>query len=306
MSLTSKRLSFSLIIPTWNRLEQLTNCLCAISRLEYPRDDFEVIVADDASDTPIEAACAALPRDLNVSILRQARSGPAAARNAAAKRARGKFLAFTDDDCTPSPGWLSAFGAQLSASPEMAFGGRTLNALPGNRYAIVSQMLIDYLYKYYNSIADRSRFFTTNNFAVSREPFLSMGGFDTSFPRTGEDRNFCDQWVFLGRKLTYAPEAIVYHAHPMTFGAFLRQHWQYGRDAYHYHEVYARRHRTQVRIEPLRFYFDLARYPLKEIPLPRVAPVMLLMALTQIANAEGFMHEWARRKAFHSRDNSSG
>ncbi len=288
-------ISFSVIIPTRNRVEQLTNCLCAIAHLDYPRDNFEVIVADDASEMPLDAAFAALPHDLNVSLLRQTRAGPAAARNAGATHASGTFLAFTDDDCTPSPGWLAAFHSTLNDSPETAFGGQTLNALPGNRYSIASQMLIGYLYAYYNRIPDRARFFASNNLAVSRETFLSMGGFDASFTRTAEDREFCDHWVFLGRRLTYVPDALVYHAHPLTLSAFFRQHWYYGRDAHHYHEVYARRYHSHVRIEPLRFYFDLVRYPLREFHPSSAALIMVLMILTQIANAAGFAYESARR-----------
>jgi glycosyltransferase involved in cell wall biosynthesis len=265
-------ISFSVIIPTRNRVKQLTNCLRALAHLDYPRDDFEVIVADDASEMPLDAALAALPKDLKVSVLRQTHAGPAAARNAGAEEARGTFLAFTDDDCAPSPGWLAAFRARLNDSPETAFGGQTRNALPGNRYSIASQMLISYLYAYYNLIPDRARFFASNNFAVSRKSFLTMGGFDSSFARTAEDREFCDHWIFLGRKLTYVPDALVYHAHPLTLSGMVRQHWYYGRDAYHYHEVYTRRHRSRVRIEPLRFYLNLVRYPVREIPLPRRLP----------------------------------
>ena len=42
---------FSIVIPTRNRPQRLDECLRAICRLDYPKDKFDVIVADDASAT---------------------------------------------------------------------------------------------------------------------------------------------------------------------------------------------------------------------------------------------------------------
>lgn len=288
-------LTFSIIIPTHNRAMQLADCLGALACLDYPRDRFEVIVVDDASEMPLDDAFARVPRDLEVTLLRQSQAGPAAARNLGAMRARGTFFAFTDDDCVPTPGWLSALEARLCASPETAFGGQTVNALTANPYSIASQMLLSYLYAYYNPDPDRARFFTSNNIAVSREPFLALGGFDASFPRTAEDRDFCDRWVCQGRALIYEPAALVYHAHPLTFFTFLRQHGYYGRGAFHFHELRARRSHTRLRLEPPSFYFNLIRYPFREFSPQRAAKFAGLMALTQIANAAGFAYERFRR-----------
>ena len=43
---------FSVIIPTYNRNAQLKSCLQALVAQAYPRDQFEVIVADDGSPEP--------------------------------------------------------------------------------------------------------------------------------------------------------------------------------------------------------------------------------------------------------------
>ena len=37
---------FSIVIPTYNRPEQLATCLQALTHLQYPRDRFEVIVVE--------------------------------------------------------------------------------------------------------------------------------------------------------------------------------------------------------------------------------------------------------------------
>lgn len=97
---------FSIIIPTYGRPEQLARCLDAITRLEYPRSAFEVIVVDDGSEMSPEDTVRHFELSIEVKLFIQEHAGPAAARNKGAREAKGQFLAFTDDDCKPSPEWL--------------------------------------------------------------------------------------------------------------------------------------------------------------------------------------------------------
>jgi glycosyltransferase involved in cell wall biosynthesis len=81
----------SIIIPTYRRPQQLTRCLEAIACLEYPRDEFEVIVVDDGGQTQLDHIVRSFTdRRVAVSLLRQPHAGPAAARNAGTERARGR------------------------------------------------------------------------------------------------------------------------------------------------------------------------------------------------------------------------
>src|SRR5262245_22867809 len=102
---------FSVIVPTYERAQQLALCLHALACQNYPRDLFEVLVVDDGSTLSQEASVDAFRGKLNVQLLSQPHSGPAAARNYGARYARGSFLAFTDDDCAPCPTWLQTLAA---------------------------------------------------------------------------------------------------------------------------------------------------------------------------------------------------
>ena len=113
--------TFSIIIPTYQRPTQLAVCLRSLTGLNYPRERFEVIVVDDGSTTPLDAVVASVRDSLNVMLTRQDNGGPAAARNTGAARARGTFLAFTDDDCTPTPDWLHTLGARFAMTPEVSY-----------------------------------------------------------------------------------------------------------------------------------------------------------------------------------------
>lgn len=104
---------FSIIVATYARSAQLATCLQSLTHLEYPRDRFEVIVVDDGSKVPPEAEVAGFHGRLHVTLLTQHHAGPAKARNTGAARAKGQFLAFTDDDYVPSNNWLQALQSAL-------------------------------------------------------------------------------------------------------------------------------------------------------------------------------------------------
>lgn len=272
--------TFSIIIPTFDRPDRLATCLAAVARLDYPREDFETIVVDDGSREPIESALAAVP-DLEVRLVRQVNAGPAAARNRGAEAAVGRFLAFTDDDCEPEPGWLSALQARFAAGAQVVVG-LTTNALPANRYAIACQVLSDFLHRYYNRDGRDARFGASNDLAVDREAFLAAGGFDESFGRVAsEDRELVHRLRAHGLTMHYAPDARVRHHNRDDLRSFWRQHYGYGRGA--------RRFRDRagpVPLEPPSFYLRLLRAG------PRGSSPLLL--LTQVANTAGFFDETLR------------
>jgi GT2 family glycosyltransferase len=285
---------FSIIIPTYARSGQLGACLRSLAQLDYPRGRFEVIVVDDGSQAPPMGITAGFAGQMDVTLLTQPHAGPAAGRNTGAARARGEFLAFTDDDCAPAPDWLHAIAARLASAPDCAVGGRTLNALPDNPYSTASQVLIDYLYTYYDATPDRARFLTSNNLALPAGLFRAVGGFDVGFPQAAaEDREFCHRWLRQGRRLAYAPEALIYHAHALTLGAFWRQHFNYGRGAFRFHQLCARYDREHFTIESRQFYLNLLRQPFSHARGGRARLLASLIVISQIANAAGFFREGA-------------
>ncbi|MBD2059306.1 glycosyltransferase [Oculatella sp. FACHB-28] len=286
---------FSIIIPTYARPERLTNCLQAIAQLDYPGDRFEVIVVDDGSPTSMEAVVAPFRDQLHLTLIRQVNAGPAKARNVGAEQANGQFLVFTDDDCAPVRDWLKALESRFTTTPSCIIGGRTFNALPNNLYSTASQVLIDYLYKYYSVEGDRSSFFASNNIALPADQFRALGGFDTSFSlAAGEDREFCDRWLHHGYLMLYAPEVQVYHAHSLTLPKFWQQHFNYGRGAFCFHQSRARRNVEQIKVEPLSFYLNLLTYPLSQTSPLQGLLISVLFLLSQLANITGFLWERAQ------------
>ena len=282
---------FSIIIPTYNRPERLKNCLNAIAKIDYPQDRFEVIVVDDGSKTPLDEVVAPLQNLILIKLIYQANAGPAAARNRGGKEAQGEFLAFTDDDCQPLPDWLTQFAASLATAPRAMIGGRTINALTDNLFSTASQKLIDYLYEYYNPAKGKKAFFASNNIAMSKSGFDSLGGFDVSFPlAAAEDRDFCNRWE-ANYPMVYNPQAQINHYHHLSLNSFWKQHFGYGRGAFCFHQLRSQRAAKEMEIEPLSFYFDLLIYPFSQATEQPKVVISGLFFLSQVANVAGFFSE---------------
>ncbi len=294
----NKELFVSIIIPTRNRPEQLQRCLAAITKVDYPKDRFEVIVVDDGSSFRLDPTVDLFSDKINLRLFKQKSSGPAAARNNGAQQAKGEFLVFTDDDCMASPCWLSVLSNFLGMNPDAIVGGKIVNGLATNIFASASQVLISYLYSYYNKNSDKAYFFTSNNFALSKKRFLTVGGFDHKWGRAaGEDREFCDRWLLNGYQMVFAAEAKVYHMHEMSLPQFLGQHFNYGRGAYYFHRARERRNQDRFRIEPLSFYLNLLRFPFLRFKKLKAAAISGLLVLAQAANVLGYLAERSSQKS---------
>jgi glycosyltransferase involved in cell wall biosynthesis len=153
----------SIVLSTWSRPAQLKSCLEGIVALDSPRDSFEVVVVDDGSAVSPAPLIDTLRHQLAIRLIALPRNlGPAAARNAGASAARGKFLVFIDDDCVPTPGWLSALVSQLHEHPDCLVGGRVENGLPANPYSVASQNIATYVRECYQAGRSNEHFFGTN------------------------------------------------------------------------------------------------------------------------------------------------
>jgi GT2 family glycosyltransferase len=292
---TALESTFTVVVPTHGRAASLSRCLAALAAQTLPTARWNAIVVDDGSREDVAQVVEPWRERMRLDLMRQRHLGPAAARNAGAEAATGRYLAFTDDDCAPAPAWLAALAAAYARSPGDMLGGSTVNAVHGNPYSDVSQAVVSYLYDYYNR-GGRVRFLTSNNMAVPADGFRALGGFCSGFRlAAAEDRDLCERWRTAGRGMTLVPDAIVHHHHVLSFRTFWRQHFHYGRGAHGFHRLRMERGSVPIRVEPLRFYLGLLRYPFSGRRPLTGAHRAALMAVTQVANAAGYFYEAARR-----------
>lgn len=276
----------SVVLTTYSRPAALRRALEAVAELRPPKGGFEVVVVDDGSPEPVEGIVDEYSGRLRVRLVRQENGGCARARNAGAARARGEYLVFLDDDCTPPQWWLQRLEQAFEQDPGAMIGGRQVNILHENRFSAASQLLVDFLLEAANP--DRRAGTYLNNIALRRSDFEAMGGFDPTFSKSAEDRDFCDRWLGAGRQIIYEPGITVDHAHHLTLRSYWRQHAGYGRGV-----VYRWRKHTRGPQQP-GYYLRLLSYPFGRCPVGEAVASLVLLALAQVAMLWGILSE-ARR-----------
>jgi GT2 family glycosyltransferase len=219
-------------VAACDRPGPLARCLEAIVRgATLPA---QLVVVDQSRDSAVEAEVRALVvPGVGVHYLRQPRLGLSASRNAALAAATQPAIAFTDDDCVPDRGWLSAITSALTVSdPPAAVAGRVLplgEPAPGTY--VVSPRGDDRPTDH-RAGAVPWAVGTGGNFAGSRAWLERVGRFDErlgagSPGRAAEDADLIYRVLRAGGVVRYDPSAVVYHER-QTEAQRLRSRWTYG------------------------------------------------------------------------------
>jgi GT2 family glycosyltransferase len=215
------------VIPTYNGGVGLADVLAAALAQDY-RGDYEVVVVDDGSrdETPrvLEEWQARHPRRLRC--FRQENGGPARARNRGAQEARGRLLAFIDDDCVAEPSWLTRLEAAVEESGAEAAAGAVVNRETSwvGRY-VNRESIIDHHFDLEGRVAEM----VTGNAGVRADVFRELGGFDETIRVAGgEDTEFGLRLRQGGRRIVHAPLARIHHPAPASLGEYLRMIFRHG------------------------------------------------------------------------------
>ena len=221
-SLIGATIHISVIVPTMRRPRLLARCLRALLAQDMAPERFEIVVVDDAACDETAAQVAAYAaeassRGLAVRYVGMSGlwHGPAAARNAGWRAARGAIIAFTDDDCAPLPGWLRAGEAAFEL-------GDAIDGVTGKIVVPLVGVPTDYER---NAAQLEGAQFATANCFYRAEALAAIGGFDERFALAWREDS--DLWFRLERKgarLVRAENAIVVHPiRPARWGVSLGQ-----------------------------------------------------------------------------------
>ena len=114
----------SIIIMAWNRLEMTVKCLDSI--FEHTSCDYELILVDNGSKdgTPEYFKELAEKRPNITLVLNETNRGVAGGRNDGIKAAKGRYLAFFDNDSTVGPDWDKIMLEIFLHNPSVGFVGR--------------------------------------------------------------------------------------------------------------------------------------------------------------------------------------
>jgi glycosyltransferase involved in cell wall biosynthesis len=196
----------SVVVPTFKRPMLLNRCLEALLAQDFAPLDYEVIIVDDAASdqTRCQVEQYAKRAEMGGHTIRYFAvidsHGPASARNIGLYAAYGEIIAFTDDDCIPSPGWLKA-GVKDLADNIVAVAGRIIVPLPPAPTD----------YEYNASHLAQSEFVTANCF-FRRYALIMIGGFDERFTAAWrEDSDLIFTLQEHDARCIAAPDAVVIH-----------------------------------------------------------------------------------------------
>jgi GT2 family glycosyltransferase len=222
----------SVVVPTYNRLASLQRLLHGLQSQTLPPQAFEVVIVDDGSTDATVAVVRQLKLAFTVRVLEQAHAGPAEARNLGVRHAAGAIVVFLDDDVVPEPGLLSEHLRTHSMMPDLVVVGPMLPPTNWQRPPWV-RWEEDTLQVQYRDMLDGKypctpRQFYTANASLSRERFLAVGGFDSTFKRA-EDVELAYRLRDNGARFCFNAAAEVKHYAARSFEAWLRIPYQYGR-----------------------------------------------------------------------------
>ena len=227
-------ITFSVVVPTYNRLRLLRNTLESLFKQDFP--DYEIIVVDDGGNDGTAEYLAELTRNGRIHGISQANAGLAATRSAGLAVARGEFVAFTDDDCVVPPDWLKRYREAFLRTGAAGIGGATETGNPGNAYAFVNDIMHNHFKRAFASGAGGygggTPFLTGNNVAYSRSALERVGGPDPRFRMGAEDRDLAYRVSATGGLVVYEPSIVVQHFNDSDFGRYVRQQYRYGVGSY--------------------------------------------------------------------------
>ena len=218
--------SCSVVVCTREREHLLARCLASLAAQTVSP---EIIVVDNtAGSVAVEAIC----KDYGAELLVEPRLGINRARNAGAMAARGRWIAFIDDDAIAEPDWLERHIAQLNGGGLMVTTGRVLPisldteaersfAAMGGLDLGAVPFRVDRENPDWFEIANFGGIgAAASNMVFSRELFDRGWRFDPSLGIGagihGEEHHACYSILRDGHTIAYVPGAIVKHPYPET------------------------------------------------------------------------------------------
>jgi glycosyltransferase involved in cell wall biosynthesis len=238
----------SVVIPTHNRPDRIQSCLRTLLALDYP--NYEIVVVDNAPSGPetaeyIQQTYANHPQ---IHYVREDRAGGSWARNAGIVAARGKILAFADDDIVVDTHWLTEMVKAFTVVEDVAC---VTGLILPFELETPAQFWIEefggFAKGFQRRIFDMKKYhpktplhpYTAGQFgagacmAFTANFLHSVGGFDialgpATIARGGEDLTLFFEAVVRGHRLVYEPAAIGYHPHHREYRALQKQVYDYG------------------------------------------------------------------------------
>ncbi len=225
-----KKIKYSIIVATFNRLDELQELLVSAENLDFSEDQFEVLIADDGSTDSTQEYFKNRQSSIQIRYIRQHNQGPGEARNFGMRHANGEYFIFVDSDCLLPPKWLKVIDQALSLYKYDAFGG------PDTYHESFSDLLKAINYSMTSFIGTGgtrgskksvAKFYPRSfNMGIHKKIFDNIGGMNKL--RHGQDMDFSARIYQAGYNVGLIPEAYVYHKRRTSLWKFFKQVFNWG------------------------------------------------------------------------------
>ena len=221
-------MDYSIIIPVYNRPDEVDELLDSLTRQAYT--DFEIIIVEDGSTNRCEEVCKKYEGRLSLHYYYKENSGPGQSRNYGAQKAKGEYLIILDSDVVLPEGFMKAIDEELTLEPCDAFGGADASH---PSFTPVQKAISYSMTSFFTTGGIRGgkkkldKFFPRSyNMGIKRDVYMKLGGF--SKMRFGEDIDFSYRIIEAGHSSRLFPEAWVWHKRRTDFRKFFRQVYNSG------------------------------------------------------------------------------
>lgn len=225
---------FSIIIPSFNRKQEISELLYSLNSQTLSNEHFEIIVVDDGSTDGTEDWIENF-QDQNViplKLIKQDHQGPGAARNTGMDEAEGDVFVFIDSDCIAPSNWLQTIKNTFDQDPVIeAFGGRDdahksfSPLLKAINYSMTSFLTTGGMRG--GKKKRLAKFYPRSfNMGLRKELYKKIGGFGGL--RHGQDIEFSNRIITSGAKVAYIHDAVVFHKRRTSLSKFFKQVFNWG------------------------------------------------------------------------------
>lgn len=215
----------SVVVPTRRRVALITRLLHGLANQDLDHGEFEVIVVHEG-----DAAMSALLDEWQAKLpLRAIVLAPCAVvpkRNAGWRAAQAPLVAFTDDDCEPTPSWLrNAIAAFDDAAP-------TLDLVQGRIDRHPDDGDVEGIFKRTIEVHEHYEGYPNANLVFRRRALERVGGYDEAFWGAGEDADLAFRVRESGGDVAYRDDVVMWHAvRPVSFVEHLQSLPRWGNGA---------------------------------------------------------------------------
>jgi glycosyltransferase involved in cell wall biosynthesis len=221
---------FSLIIPVYNRPDEVDELLESLAQQDYA-DNFEVVIVEDGSSLRCDDVVRKYAGKLHLSYSFKENSGPGDSRNYGMKKAKGDYFIIFDSDCIIPKSYLTEVAKALAANYVDCFGGpdAALDSFSDIQKAINFAMTSFLTTGGIRGGSEKIDKFQPRSFnmGLSRKAFVASNGFGNIHP--GEDPDLSFRLWNLGFKTQLFPKAYVYHKRRIDWEKFTIQVNKFGK-----------------------------------------------------------------------------